>query len=283
MIQLARACLLIPALRTRIYGEGLNEPQTLASAQSRPAASKPGRCIRDICDELRGCLGCARDGLNRPAPVATDAWPFRKKLPLGCIFRPRADRAAPARGPPRATPRRRRSRRRRSRTARRARRARLRADRHRQDRRVRAADPAAPRRRPPAARPEACRALVLTPDARARRADRRELRRLRPPPGAPSRRRLRRRRPGPAGQALARGVDILVATPGRLLDLMGQGHVRLDARRGPRARRGRPHARHGLHPRRPPDHSRRCPGSRQTLLFSATMPPEIAPAGRQHS
>ena len=29
-------------------------------------------------------------------------------------------------------------------------------------------------------------------------------------------------------QSLARGVDVLVATPGRLLDLMGQGLVRLD-------------------------------------------------------
>ncbi|MGB7698078.1 MAG: DEAD/DEAH box helicase, partial [Methylovirgula sp.] len=36
---------------------------------------------------------------------------------------------------------------------------------------------------------------------------------------------------GQGGQvkALARGVDILIATPGRLLDLVEQGHVRLDA------------------------------------------------------
>jgi cold shock CspA family protein len=33
---------------------------------------------------------------------------------------------------------------------------------------------------------------------------------------------------GPQVDALRRGVDIVVATPGRLLDLMGQGHVRLD-------------------------------------------------------
>ena len=33
----------------------------------------------------------------------------------------------------------------------------------------------------------------------------------------------------PQVNALKRGVDILVATPGRLLDLMGQRHVRLDA------------------------------------------------------
>ncbi len=32
----------------------------------------------------------------------------------------------------------------------------------------------------------------------------------------------------PQVNALARGVDILVATPGRLLDLLGQGHLRLD-------------------------------------------------------
>jgi ATP-dependent RNA helicase RhlE len=32
----------------------------------------------------------------------------------------------------------------------------------------------------------------------------------------------------PQVKALARGVDTLVATPGRLLDLIGQGHVRLD-------------------------------------------------------
>jgi len=32
----------------------------------------------------------------------------------------------------------------------------------------------------------------------------------------------------PQVKALARGVDTLVATPGRLLDLMGQGHIRLD-------------------------------------------------------
>jgi ATP-dependent RNA helicase RhlE len=79
----------------------------------------------------------------------------------------------------------------------------------------------------------------------------------------------------PQVQALARGVDILVATPGRLLDLMGQGCVRLDrlevfvldeadrmldmgfihdVRRVIRA----------------------LPARRQTLLFSATMPAEIA-------
>src|ERR1700752_5021929 len=32
----------------------------------------------------------------------------------------------------------------------------------------------------------------------------------------------------PQVRAMSQGVDVLVATPGRLLDLMGQGHVRLD-------------------------------------------------------
>jgi ATP-dependent RNA helicase RhlE len=79
----------------------------------------------------------------------------------------------------------------------------------------------------------------------------------------------------PQVDALARGVDILVATPGRLLDLMRQGHVSLDrvqifvldeadrmldmgfihdVRRIARAIRG----------------------THQSLLFSATMPVDIA-------
>ena len=79
----------------------------------------------------------------------------------------------------------------------------------------------------------------------------------------------------PQVEAMRRGVDILVATPGRLLDLMNQGHVRLshletfvldeadrmldmgfihDVRKIVAA----------------------LPKQRQTLLFSATMPGEIA-------
>ena len=79
----------------------------------------------------------------------------------------------------------------------------------------------------------------------------------------------------PQVTALARGVDIVVATPGRLLDLMGQGRLRLDAveffvldeadrmldmgfvrdvRRILAA----------------------VPKTRQSLLFSATMPKEVA-------
>ena len=76
-------------------------------------------------------------------------------------------------------------------------------------------------------------------------------------------------------ETLARGVDILVATPGRLLDLVERGNVKLGSVDLPRPRRSRPHVRHGLHPRRAP-HRRSVSKQRQTLLFSATMPGDVA-------
>ena len=54
----------------------------------------------------------------------------------------------------------------------------------------------------------------------------------------------------PQVEALNRGVDILVATPGRLMDLHDQGVRPSGAAGDLRAGRGRPHAGHGLHPRR---------------------------------
>ena len=76
-------------------------------------------------------------------------------------------------------------------------------------------------------------------------------------------------------QALTRGVDVLVATPGRLLDMMNERHVRLDQ------------VKHFVL-----DEADRMldmgfvrdvrkivaavPKERQSLLFSATMPPEVA-------
>ena len=80
-------------------------------------------------------------------------------------------------------------------------------------------------------------------------------------------------------RALLNGVDVLVATPGRLLDLIQSNALRLEQRRGVRARRSRPHARHGLHPRHPEDRrqaarrsGRRCcsrPPCRRTSPSSA--------------
>ncbi len=79
---------------------------------------------------------------------------------------------------------------------------------------------------------------------------------------------------GPQVKAMNRGVDILVATPGRLLDLMEQGHIELDEVRFfvldevdrmldmgfiPDIKRV----------------VRDLPNSRHTLFFSATMPPKM--------
>jgi ATP-dependent RNA helicase RhlE len=79
--------------------------------------------------------------------------------------------------------------------------------------------------------------------------------------------------------ALSRGVDILVATPGRLNDLMNQGFIRLD------------HVRHFVLDEADrmldmgfiADIKRllpKLPKEKQTLFFSATMPPTIAELAR---
>jgi len=80
---------------------------------------------------------------------------------------------------------------------------------------------------------------------------------------------------GPQVRALERGVDVVVATPGRLVDLMGQGHARL----GQVEMLVLDEADHMLDLGFIPDVRRilaQIPRQRQTLLFSATMPPPIA-------
>ena len=47
---------------------------------------------------------------------------------------------------------------------------------------------------------------------------------------------------------IMRGADVLIATPGRLLDFSRTRQAAADRHRDPRHRRSRPHARHGLHP-----------------------------------
>jgi ATP-dependent RNA helicase RhlE len=78
----------------------------------------------------------------------------------------------------------------------------------------------------------------------------------------------------PQVKALARGVDILVATPGRLLDLIGQGHATLAAVEVFVLDEADRMLDMGFLP----DMKRvigMLPKRRQTLLFSATMAPEI--------
>jgi len=78
----------------------------------------------------------------------------------------------------------------------------------------------------------------------------------------------------PQVKAIRQGVDILVATPGRLLDLMNQGYVTLDRvevlildEADQMLDMGFIHDLRRI--------VARVPKQRQTLLFSATMPPEI--------
>ncbi len=79
----------------------------------------------------------------------------------------------------------------------------------------------------------------------------------------------------PQVAAMARGVHILVATPGRLLDLIGQGHVKLDrVEIAVLDEADRMLDMGFIH-----DVKKivgRLPKQRQTLLFSATMPADIA-------
>ena len=78
----------------------------------------------------------------------------------------------------------------------------------------------------------------------------------------------------PQVQAMARGVDVLIATPGRLLDLMNQGHLRLDDvgtlvldEADRMLDMGFIHDVRRILKTLPP--------KRQNLLFSATMPADI--------
>jgi ATP-dependent RNA helicase RhlE len=72
------------------------------------------------------------------------------------------------------------------------------------------------------------------------------------------------------------GVEILVATPGRLLDHIEQKSINLGQVEIFVLERSRPHARHGLHPGHQADHGAApVTAKRQNLLFSATFSMEI--------
>ena len=81
---------------------------------------------------------------------------------------------------------------------------------------------------PRKARPKRPRALVLAPTRELATQIEESLKPLEAAVGLTSRTVFGGVGQGPQVQALARGVDVLVACPGRLLDLMGQGAVNLD-------------------------------------------------------
>jgi ATP-dependent RNA helicase RhlE len=112
-------------------------------------------------------------------------------------------------------------------------------------------------------------------DARTGQPDRRQLQELWPSPGLPRRRHVRRREVRPAGTRPAQGLDVLVATPGRLLDHMQQ-------------KTHRPVSQTEIFVLDEADQMldlgfvkpirqivSRIPAKRQNLFFSATMPTEI--------
>ena len=83
----------------------------------------------------------------------------------------------------------------------------------------------------------------------------------------------------PQAAKLRAGPEIVVATPGRLLDHVEPADHRPLAGRDPRPRRGRPPPRHGLHPRHPQDHrpaaaaaGRTCCSRRRSRTTSAASP-----------
>ena len=80
----------------------------------------------------------------------------------------------------------------------------------------------------------------------------------------------------------AKSAHVIVATPGRLQDLVDRRLLSLDAVHDARARRGRPHARHGLQAAGRPL-VRRLRDDRQTMFFSATLDGEVGELARRYT
>ena len=75
-------------------------------------------------------------------------------------------------------------------------------------------------------------------------------------------------------EQLRRGAEIVVGTPGRVIDLIGRGSLVLGRRPLRRARRGRPDARHRLPARHRKD-SPPLPAVAADAALSATIPPPV--------
>ena len=84
----------------------------------------------------------------------------------------------------------------------------------------------------------------------------------------------------PQVKALASGVDVLIATPGRLLDLLDQGHVRLDKASCLVLDEADRMLDMGFI-RDVRKIVARVPKNRQSMLFSATMPADVAELARE--
>jgi ATP-dependent RNA helicase RhlE len=76
----------------------------------------------------------------------------------------------------------------------------------------------------------------------------------------------------PQCDALRRGVDLLVATPGRLLDHVSQRNRRPVQSRNSGPGRSRPDAGHGLHPGDPAHPGPACPSGGKTCCFRPRCP-----------
>ena len=81
---------------------------------------------------------------------------------------------------------------------------------------------------------------------------------------------------GPQEHAFRSGVDVIVATPGRLLDHMRSSYARMNQLEHLVLDEADRMLDMGFLPEIRKHPARTCPPRRQTLFFSATMPPPIA-------
>ena len=128
------------------------------------------------------------------------------------------------------------------------------------------------------------RALIIAPTRELAEQIHQATQRPGPEHQDPHRRHLWRRGQRAADQGPARGTEIIVACPGRLLDLTSEGHVDYSHDRSVRARRGGPPLRHGLPARHQAHHQQAA--CRPNARRSSSRPPcrqDIKDAGQRGS